>query len=92
MDTGPLACNTTGFYGTSSYPTGRHNGGANFTFWDGHVKWLPGTSVVPGDNARLGAPTFASNPAEPACAVTGVAGGTQGTLNGGPIFATYSIL
>jgi prepilin-type N-terminal cleavage/methylation domain-containing protein/prepilin-type processing-associated H-X9-DG protein len=32
-------------------PTGRHSGGSNFLLCDGHVKWLPGSSVSSGLNA-----------------------------------------
>ena len=93
METGPLSCGkSAGFYLTATNPTGRHTGGSNYLFFDGHVKWLVGTSVSFGDNARAGAPTFKESSSAPGCTVVGVAGGTEGTMNGSPIFATFSIL
>lgn len=80
--TGPL-----GPTGITTYPspvgldtahlTGRHTNGSNFAFWDGHVKWLHGTSVSPGENA--------SSPAAAQGAST-----AAGTAAG--VTATYSII
>jgi prepilin-type processing-associated H-X9-DG protein len=35
----------------ASFLTGRHSDGANYGFWDGHVKWLKCGNVAPGFNA-----------------------------------------
>lgn len=67
--------------------TGRHLEGANYAFFDGHVKWLKGSAVSPGLNA-------ASATAVQTQLTTGVgaAAGTSGTFaNGTAIGATYSI-
>ena len=46
--------------GTFPYPTGvfedwkRHNGGANYAFCDGHVKWYAPEQVADGDNLEKG--------------------------------------
>lgn len=67
--------------------TGRHNGGANYAFWDGHVKWLRGTSVSPGQNNSVQS-GIESNPGTPWWAA-----GTAGTNSlGGSFAATYSCL
>ena len=90
LETGPIGCpgsNLTNWNNAlgaaSDYPAGRHSNGSNFVFWDGHVKWMVGTSVSTGTNAAT------ATTADP-CNGTG-AGGTQGTMNGRPIVATTSI-
>ena len=49
--TGSLAGYPTGVTGCLDIPVGRHSGGANYLLADGHVKWLIGSSVSPGQNA-----------------------------------------
>jgi len=93
FETGPIGCtgaNSVDWNNISTYPldnpTGRHLDGANYAFWDGHVKWLKGSSVSAGNNAS--SPTAADS------CVAGSnhqAAGTQGTMAGGPIEATFSI-
>jgi len=66
------------------YSLGRHSSGSNYTFWDGHVKWLVGTHVSPGSNA-------ASSTSHPT--VGSVAGGTGSTYADGNAYAaTYSVI
>jgi prepilin-type N-terminal cleavage/methylation domain-containing protein/prepilin-type processing-associated H-X9-DG protein len=76
-------------------PNGRHTDGSNFAFWDGHVKWLKGASVSSGANARLPfawVGGFVQNQTGAAsCDTNNVAAGTQGTMNGHPVVATFSI-
>jgi len=45
-----LNSNATAYGTTGNYaaPTGRHSGGANYAFADGHVKWLQNTKVTAG--------------------------------------------
>ena len=63
-------------------PTGRHLDGSNFLFFDGHVKWLKGANVSPGQNAASAT----------AAQTGGYAAGTSGTsTTGAPVAATYSI-
>ena len=91
-DTGPLS--NIGFIpqgGPGLDPkllTGRHTNAANYLFFDGHVKWMNGTSVSPGKNA--------ATPTSPQTTVTGTVGnaaGTQGAFsNGVQVTATYSIV
>jgi len=69
---------------------GWHFGGSNFAFLDGHVKWLMGDEVSPGENAESG------NPLTPNSALvqttSGYAAGTSGTFSNGVHPAgTYSI-
>ena len=67
-----------------NFPLGRHLEGANFLFFDGHVKWLKGAAVSPGGNA--------TSPKAAQGFPAGGAAGTSGTFsNGAPISATYSI-
>ena len=73
----------------STIPTeARHSAGANYAFWDGHVKWLRGASVSPGINAA------SSTSVQTTTAVSAAkAAGTQGLFaNGTAPSATYSIL
>ena len=95
METGPMGCQgTLGFYQTPYFPTGRHAGGSNFVFWDGHVKWMKGSSVSIGENARLNAPPWTANSTIDAVCTPGygIAGGTEAKMNGVPITATMSVL
>ena len=63
--------------------TGLHFGGSNFVFFDGHVKWLMGTQVSPGNNP----------PSPNSTQVAGsYAAGSNGTFeNGSPPQGTYSV-
>ena len=101
-EAGPLGCRADepgdqggGGGKPKDYPFGRHNGGSNFAFWDGHVKWLNGTLVSSGENART--PYWNANmTANPTGAAdcsggSGVAAGTQGTMNGNGVVATFSV-
>jgi len=65
---GALTCENTGTSANNG-PIGRHLGGANYLFMDGHVKWLNGVNVAPGGDA--------TNSANDATAST--AAGTQST-------------
>jgi len=97
MEGGALGC--TGAYNVSwnnspynagmfDYPNGRHLDGANYAYWDGHVKWLAGANVSVGTNNNGSSPTFA----DPCITESNKpAAGTQGTMNGAPIEATMSI-
>ena len=70
-------------------PTGRHSDAANYAFWDGHVKWLKGSVVSPGQTTTgaTGPTTQESAPGTPWWAA-----GTSGTNSlGKPVTATYSI-
>ena len=89
-ETGPLGC----FGGPYAYQAspltdqgwangGRHNSGSNFAFFDGHVKWMKGTSVSAGWNA--------AKPTNPDSCTGSAAAGTSGTMNGVPVTATYSL-
>jgi len=71
---------------------GRHNGGSNFAFCDGHVKWLQGNKVSAWGNAEY--PTCNENnvPAVTGCSAMGTtSAGTSGNINGVPAAATFSI-
>ena len=64
-------------------PDGRHLDGANFLFWDGHVKWLQAAAVSWGSNAPTSAAAQVTN---------STAAGTSGNFaGGGSVAATYSI-
>ena len=93
-ETGPIGCpgsNQTSWNNAwqtpTDFPTGRHSGGSNYLFFDGHVKWLVGTKVSFGRNAA------SSTTVDPCGYGTTVsnAAGTQGTMNGVPVVATFSI-
>jgi len=74
--------------------TGWHFGGANFAFMDGHVKWLLGSQVSPGENALTGNPLVPNPNAvqEQTNAGRGYAAGTNGKFASGTFPAgTYSI-
>jgi prepilin-type N-terminal cleavage/methylation domain-containing protein/prepilin-type processing-associated H-X9-DG protein len=86
--TNPIATGPLGDYGLGSdnldpnFPTGRHSGGANYACWDGHVKWLRGSSVCQGFNA------FESSGGETPVTIwsqnlNNQAAGTQGTFTAG---------
>lgn len=99
VDTGPLGdqmanveWSGTAPYTTETdpkYPNGRHSNGANYECWDGHVKWLRGSSVSPGGNAASPPyPEYVDYQFTP----TGVdASGTQAALSNGTMPAvTFS--
>ncbi len=47
--------NGTTLFWDPSHPDGVHNSGANYSFFDGHAKWLPGSKVSAGNvNASCG--------------------------------------
>jgi len=92
LETGPLGCTGINYVSQNNqaitagdFPQGRHSDGANYAFWDGHVKWLKGSSVSEGTNAATAAT------ADPCNAGAKSAAGTRGTMSGNPIAATYSI-
>ena len=94
-ETGPIGCKgqnpnhmVTGSLDSTHFPTGRHLTGANYAFWDGHVKLLRATTISPGQNPSPSSATAQENnngnPYQ--------AGGTNGTnLIGGTYTATYSV-
>jgi prepilin-type processing-associated H-X9-DG protein len=49
--------NGTTLFWDPAHPNGWHNDGSNFTFLDGHAKWLPGSKVSTGAVAT--SPTYA---------------------------------
>ena len=90
LETGPIGCQGNAFTdwnnslgAATDFPTGRHSDGSNYSFWDGHVKWLKGSSVSVGTNAAAATSADTCNGTS--------AGGTQGTMGGVPIVATTSI-
>ena len=64
-DVGTTVCNAADSFYDSDCQSGRHFGGVNMTFADGHSKWLKTAVVV--QEAKKGAPTpqGAWNPANP---------------------------
>jgi len=80
----------------STFPYGRHSNGANYTFWDGHTKYLKGANVSYGwSSYNTASGTYDATATE--LAYSGVPGnyyaaGTQGKmLNGQTPVATYSV-
>lgn len=81
-------------------PTGRHLETSNFLFIDGHVKALRGDAVSTGGSPPLqsscaqadggGANSCAPLNGQYGNAYTDVTAGTEGTMNGKPVVATYS--
>jgi len=77
--------------------TGLHLDGSNYCFVDGHVKWLNGSSVSAGHTqSAKGSNCNQDNvPAIAGCTGDSTSGysaaGTNGTINGNPIGATFSI-
>jgi len=70
--------------------TGRHNGGANYAFCDGHVKWLLGNQVSSGDGAATA--TSAQTAPGGSGAWDGSAAGTADSTDQPPFTATSSAL
>jgi len=96
LSSGPLGCQAS--IGTAQpldtmYPKGRHSGGSNFAFWDGHVKYMLGSSVSAGENPNSGSPLYSNTTTANATCTAGAkyAGATGGTMNGAPVVATFSI-
>lgn len=100
-DTGPLSNNgsapcsiTPSGSGAGPDPhflNGRHSGGSNYAFYDGHVKWLHGTAVSSGYNA---ATQTGSAQAPPLGGDGNMAAGTQGKMSDGTTVpaATFSAI
>ena len=65
----------------------RHTNGANFLLADCHVKWFQGNSVSTGNMSPNQTETLAQNNS-----AGGNASGTNGTINGNPIGATFSYI
>jgi prepilin-type N-terminal cleavage/methylation domain-containing protein/prepilin-type processing-associated H-X9-DG protein len=77
-------------------PLGVHTGGSNFLMADGHAKWLRGSVVSPGYTAPSEtSPQTTGSLIYSGSTVNGVYGnsaaGTAGTINGGPVGATFSL-
>ena len=66
---------------------GRHSGAGVFVLADGHAKWLQGNVVSSGYVPSSAAAAQQSNSTWPYDAA-----GTQGTINGSPIAATFSLM
>ena len=83
--TGTLVTGPLGITGKTIWTVAneRHSQGSNYLACDGHVSWLMGTKVSPGDNAG------ATNASE-SSATTGYAAGTD-YLNGAGLSMTFSI-
>ena len=83
--------------GQFNSPNGRHSGGgnaggANYVMCDGHAKFLPGTAVSPGFNAKN--PTDKQvNDGGSNATTTGIAAGSAGTFSDGVTqpAATFSL-
>ena len=72
--------------------SGWHLDGSNFAFLDGHVKWLKGSQVSPGQNAESGSTPNSVLTQTTTGASAGYAAGTSGTFSNGVAPAgTYSI-
>jgi len=91
-ETGPLGCYGAAYsYSTTpnadeGWPSGRHNAGSNFAFFDGHVKWLSGSVVSVGQNNTVSGADSCN-----AGNVGTKAAGTNGLMNGAKPSATFSI-
>jgi len=83
LETGPLGDEGQEFLDPKN-PNGRHSGGANYALWDGHVKWLKGTTVCEG--ASTWSQPYGATTSEGLGMVwtpqNNVACGTNGTFNG----------
>jgi prepilin-type N-terminal cleavage/methylation domain-containing protein/prepilin-type processing-associated H-X9-DG protein len=72
---------------------GRHLGGANFLFADGHVKWMKGSSISTGFFCGPGttSPSNATTTQDTTCNGVSLAAGTAGKFSGGDTpAATFS--
>ncbi len=100
----PLATGYLGQYGPRSKnfnsslgnyylaPTGRHSGGSNFLFCDGHVKWLRGSQVSTGDVYTADTKDAAKNetPTDTQDQRVPTTGSAAGTESAEPWAATFS--
>lgn len=78
--------------GASMVLTGIHSGGANYVFFDGHVKWMMGNLVSPGLNAVTSGKADSSATQTTTASSAKDAAGTAGKFaSGATPAATYSI-